>query len=71
MSQTFAEVVEEVKQLSQAEKEALHELLKKFLIEERRREIRKNGEAGLEEMRRGETKSFSIVDDLMDSLSND
>ena len=71
MSQTFAEVVEEVKQLSPAEKEELHELLKKYLIEERRREILENAEAGMEEMRRGELKSFSNADDLMDSLSHD
>jgi len=71
MSQTFAEVVEEVKQLSSSEKEELHELLKKYLIEERRREILENAEAGMEEMRRGELKSFSNVDDLMDSLSHD
>ena len=71
MSQNFAQVVENVKQLSFGEKEELHKLLKKYLIEERRREIRENADAGLEEMRRGETKSFSSVDELMDSLSND
>ena len=71
MSQTFAEVVEEVKQLSPAEKEELHELLKKYLIEERRREILENGEAGRTEFREGKLKSFSDVDDLMDSLSHD
>jgi hypothetical protein len=71
MSQNFAQVVENIKQLSFAEKEELHELLKKYLIEERRREIRESADVGLEEMRRGETKSFSSVDDLMDSLSND
>ena len=71
MSQNFAQVVENVKQLSFGEKEELHKLLKKYLIEERRQEIRENAEAGLEEMRRGETKSFSSVDDLMDSLAND
>ena len=49
MSQTFAEVVEEVKQLSVAEKEELRELLKKYLIDERRREIHENAEAGIEE----------------------
>ena len=49
----------------------MHELLKKYLIEERRREIRANAEAGLEEMRRDELKSFSSVDELMDSLSHD
>ena len=71
MSQTFAEVVEDVRQLSPAEKEELQEIIKKSLIEERRREILENAEAGMEEMRRGELRSFSNVDDLMDSLSHD
>jgi hypothetical protein len=71
MSQTFAEVVEDVKQLSPAEKEELQELLKKYLIEERRREIRENGESGLKEFREGKLTSFSDVDELMDSLSHD
>ena len=71
MSQTFAEVVEDVKQLCPAEKEELQELLKKYLIEERRRQIRENGEAGLKEFREGKLESFSDVDDLMDSLSHD
>lgn len=71
MSQTFAEVVEGVRQLSPAEKEELQEIIKKSLVEERRREILENAEAGVEEMRRGELKSFSNVDDLMDSLSHD
>ena len=66
-----AEVVEDVKQLSAAEKEELHGLLKKYLIEERRREILENAKTGMEEMRRGELKSFSNVDELMDSLSHD
>jgi hypothetical protein len=66
----FAEVVEDVMQLSPAEKEELQELLKKFLVEERRREILENAHAGMEEMRRGELKFFSNVDELMDSLSH-
>ena len=41
MSQTFAEVVEEVKQLSPAEKEELRELLNKFLSEEVRNGVRR------------------------------
>jgi hypothetical protein len=71
MSQTFAEVVEDVRQLSPAEKEELQEIIKKSLVDERRREILENAEAGMEEMRRGELKSFSNVDDLMDFLSHD
>ena len=71
MSQNFAEVVEDVKQLSVAEKEELQELLRKYLIEERRTEIRENAEAGLKEYREGKLEVFSNVDDMMDSLSHD
>jgi predicted transcriptional regulator len=71
MSQTFAEIVEDVKQLSVAEKEDLQELIKKYLIEERRREIRENAEAGLKEYEDGKLQLFSNVDDMMDSLSHD
>jgi phosphopantothenate synthetase len=71
MSQTFAEVVEDVKQLSSSEKEELQELLRQYLIEERRREILANATTGTEEMERGELKSFSNTDELMDSLSHD
>jgi hypothetical protein len=63
-SQNFAQVVEDVKQLSFAEKEELHELLKRYLMEERRRESRENAEAGMEEMRRGELKSSRISTNL-------
>jgi phosphopantothenate synthetase len=71
MSQNFAQVVEEVKQLSPAEKEELHELLKKYLIEERRHEILENYQASLEEMQNGKLTSFSDLDKLRDSLSDD
>jgi hypothetical protein len=71
MSQTFAEIVEDVKQLSPAGKEELHELLRKYLIGERRAEIRENAEAGLKEYRDGKLKFFSNVDEMMDSLSHD
>ena len=39
--------------------------------ERRRREILENAKAGLEEVGRGKLRSFSSIDDLMDSLSND
>jgi len=71
MSQTFADIVEDVKQLSPEEKAELQQLLKKYLIEERRLEILENAETGLKEYREGKLQSFSNVDDLMDSLSHD
>ena len=70
MSTTFAEIVEDVKQLSSAEQEALHDLIRKFLIEARRSEIRENAEASLEEYRDGKLESFSNVDDAMNYLIN-
>ena len=60
-----------MKQLSLAEKEELQELLRKYLIEERRAEICDNLAAGLKEYRDGKLKFFSNVDDMMDSLSHD
>lgn len=67
---TFAEIVEDVKQLSLAEKKELHALLSNYFIEERRREIRENSEAGLKEHRDGKLEAFSNVDKLTDSLSH-
>lgn len=39
MSSSFAEVVEEVKALSIQEKQTLHQLIEKYLIDSRREEI--------------------------------
>ena len=71
MSRNFAEVVEGVKQLSAAEKAKLHELLKKYLIEERRNEILANYQAGKEELCKRDLVSFTDTDELMKSLSAD
>ena len=71
MSQTFAEVVEDVKQLSHAEKEELQELIKKYLIEERRREILDNCESSLEELREGRLTFTSDIETLKEQLSHD
>lgn len=71
MSQDFSRVVEDVKQLSTAEKEELQELLRSYLIQERRREIEQNHEASLEEMREGNLTFSSDPDTLRKALSND
>ena len=71
MSQTFAEIVEDVKQLSPAEKEELRELLKKYLIEERRREILQNCEEGLQELREGKLTFTSDLEELQKQLADD
>ena len=71
MSTTFAEIVEDVKQLSPAEKEELQALLKKYLIEERRREMVENGEASLQELREGSVTFTSDLEELKEQLSRD
>jgi hypothetical protein len=71
MAQDFSRVVEDVKQLSTAEKEELHELLKSYLIEERRREIEQNYEASLEELREGTLTFSPDPHTLRKALAND
>ena len=71
MSQTFAEVVEDVRLLSSEEKQELQEILKQCLIEERRREIQENGEASLEEFREGKLTFSSDIETLRKQLSHD
>ena len=71
MAQDFSKVVEDVKQLSTAEKEELQELLKSYLIEERRREIEQNHEAGLDELREGKLRFSRDAQALREALSHD
>lgn len=71
MAQGFLKVVEEVKQLSTAEKEELQELIKNYLIEERRREIEENHEASLAGLREGAITFSSDPATLRKSLTND
>ncbi len=53
MSTSFAEIVEEVKALSIQEKQELHELIEKYLIEERREEIYQSYTSSLSELQDG------------------
>ena len=71
MSQTFAQVVEEVKQLSPVEKQELQELLRNYMIEERRREILANGEDALKEYREGRLTFSSDIETLKEQLAHD
>lgn len=71
MAQDFATVVEDVKQLSTAEKEELQELLRLYLIEERRSEIREHYEASLEEVRDGSLTFSRDTNTLREVLSHD
>lgn len=69
MNTTFAEVVEDVKQLSFDEKSELKDLLELYLIEERRKGIFDNGERSKRELDNGELKFSSNTDELMEMLN--
>jgi hypothetical protein len=71
MAQDFSKIVEDVKLLSTPEKEELQELLRSYLIEERRREIEENYKAGLDELREGGVTFSRDPDTLRNSLNND
>lgn len=71
MSQNFAQVVEEVKRLSPDEKQELQELLRSYVIEERRREILENCEASLQELQEGKLTFSSDIETLKEQLSHD
>lgn len=69
MELTFAEVVDEVRDLPIDGKRQLMQLLEVELIEARRDEILENGEAAKQAFERGELKAYSNVDDLMADLN--
>jgi hypothetical protein len=70
MNGTFAGVVDQVRQLSFEEKRELIDVLEQALIDERREEILRNGEAARRAYENGELKTYSDVDELMQALND-
>ncbi|MFN2455415.1 MAG: hypothetical protein ABR577_14460 [Pyrinomonadaceae bacterium] len=70
MNNSFAEVVEEVKNLSTEEKRELQILIEKYLVEEKREEIYENYQAGLNELKEGELAFSSDVNALKGMLND-
>lgn len=71
MSTSFAEIVEEVKILSIQEKQELHQLIEKYLIEARRDEIFDAYALALNEAHEGTLEFSSDTDELRGMLLND
>ncbi|HWX41374.1 MAG TPA: hypothetical protein VN345_09520 [Blastocatellia bacterium] len=71
MSTSFAEIVEEVKTLSSQEKQELHQLIEKYLAEERREEIYQNCVQAFSELAEGQAEFTSDMDKLKEQLLND
>lgn len=69
MSASFAVLVENVRRCSVEEKQELKSLLERFLIEERRREIKANGRRSRDELRRGRVKFSTSLAELRESLA--
>jgi hypothetical protein len=71
MSTSFAEIVEEVKTLSIQEKQELHQLIEKYLIEARRDEIYDGYVLSQSELDQGKLEFSSSTDELRGMLFND
>ena len=71
MATAFHKVVEEINQLNLEEKEQVKEITEKMIIEDRRKDIKKNVEISRKEFAEGKTKSFNNVDDLINSLTDE
>ena len=69
MNANFAEVVEDVRQLSFDEKRELKDLLELYLVEERRQEILQNGAQSKQDLENSELRFSSNVDELMEMLN--
>ena len=70
MKDSFAEVVEDVKNLSTEEKVELQNLIEKFLAEERRQEIFENYQASLGELNEGKLTFSSDMSGLKGMLND-
>ncbi len=69
MSATFATLVENVRGCSTEEKLELKTVLEHALIEERRREIKTNGQRSMAELKRGKLRFSSSINELKKSLA--
>jgi hypothetical protein len=68
VSQNFAAIVEDVKNLSAEEKEELKYLLEQYILEERRNQIHMNYQESLTEMHEGKLKFCGSVNELQRTL---
>jgi predicted CopG family antitoxin len=70
MKDSFAEVVEEVKNLSTEEKIELQILIERYLAEEKRQEIYENYQASLTELKEGKLVFSDVVNILKGRLND-
>jgi hypothetical protein len=71
MEITFAEIVDQVRNLDGESKHELMELMRAWLVEDRREEIRRSAEQAEAEHAQGQTKSGSVNDLMADLYAKD
>jgi hypothetical protein len=71
MAHTFAEIIEEVTQLSMEEQEELRYLLARRLTERNRRQIYDNYQSSLEELKANSLGFSADIDELRKTLTHD
>ena len=67
MTPQLSTLVNQIQKLDHTAKEELYNLLRLWLIEERRNEIARNAKQALEDLKAGKCKSGTL-DDLMEDL---
>lgn len=67
----FADIVEQVKELSIEEKEDLHSILDRILADERRKEMLTHHRETMDELKAGKLKFYSTPEDLLKTLNEE
>ena len=71
MAVAYHEVAEQVHHLDLDSKIHMKDLLERWIIDERREEIRRNATEGMKDHKAGNLKSYDNVTDLMKALHAD
>ncbi len=68
---SFADLVEQLKELTMEEKEDLYSILDRILADERRKEILQNHRDSITELDTGKLKFYTNPEDLLRTLNED
>jgi hypothetical protein len=68
---TFYQVVEEINKLSKDEKEEIKDLLESYLIEDARKEFKKNYEESIRLKKEGKLRKLSNLDEFDKELNRE
>ena len=69
MTTAASKIIEEFDALPYSEKEKAKQVIDKLMVEEARKEIKKNCDEGLKMSKEGKLKAYGNMDDLMNALN--